>query len=76
MVWVESAACRESSILKKFIVAFYSVQQTIKMYGKVNTMSDTPCATCTTHASQWHGWDQMGNPCLWDIIPNLLDYQA
>ena len=27
-------------------------------------------------ASRWHEWAQTSNSCLWDVIPNLLDYQT
>ena len=48
LVWVKSAIYRESSLAKqKFIVAFSSVQQTVKCI-KVNNCCDKPCASCTT----------------------------
>ena len=47
-VWVKWAIARESSfVTQKFIVAFYSVQQTVKCI-KVNDGCDKPCAPCTT----------------------------
>ena len=52
LVWIKLAICQESSFAKQtFIVAFCSVQQTIKC-SKVNNGCDKPCSSGTTRHLQ------------------------